>query len=255
MGKPTEKQLGHTAKDDLTSQLIARLKGLISQGILKPGAKLPPERDLCVAFGVSRSSLRHALKALEIMGVLRQRVGDGTYLTESSEGVLRQPLEMLMLIDGISLEDVLETRLIVEPELAARAAERAGAEDLNRMRESLDAMRKGKQEDKLIAADLAFHRAIFLAARNPICNRIFSLLHQSMIASIDLTSKLVDWEHTLQFHRPIYTAIERRRAAEAREKMIEHLSDARSLLAKAKAQARRVDLTAAILPVRGAPRN
>jgi len=242
------------AKGDITSQLIARLKNLISRGVLVPGAKLPPERELCVAFGVSRSSLRHALKALEIMGVLRQRVGDGTYLTGNSEGVLRQPLELLMLIDSISLEDLLETRLIVEPELAARAAERADVEDLARMRESLENMRRWKQDDKLIETDLAFHRAIFLAARNPICNRIFSLLHQAMIASIDLTSKLVDWEHTLRFHRPIYAAIERRRPAEAREKMIEHLSDARSLLAKVKVQAKRLDLTTAILPLEGKKR-
>jgi GntR family transcriptional repressor for pyruvate dehydrogenase complex len=245
---------GHAAKDDITNQLIGRLKDLISNGVLSPGAKLPPERELCVAFGVSRSSLRHALKALEIMGVLRQRVGDGTYLTESSEGVLREPLKLLMLMDSISLEDLLETRLIVEPELAARAAERATLEDLARMRESLENMKRWKQEEKLIEADLAFHGAIFLAARNPICSRIFSLLHQSMTASIDVTSKLVDWDHTLAFHRPIYAAIERRRPAEAREKMIEHLSDARSLLARVSAQSKKLDLAAAILPVPGTAR-
>ena len=215
---------------------------------------MPPERELCVAFGVSRASLRHALKALEIMGVLRQRVGDGTYLMDSAEGILREPLELLLLIDNISLEDVVETRLIVEPELAARAAERADLGDLARMRQSLDDMRKWRRKDKLIAADLAFHRAIFLAARNPICSRIFSLLHQAMHTSIDLTSKLVDWEHTLRFHRPIYAAIERRRPAEAREKMMEHLWDARSLLARVRAQAKPVNLTGEILSLRDAVR-
>jgi len=244
----------HPVKDDLTNQLIGDLKDLISRGVLVPGAKLPPERELCVAFGVSRASLRHALKALEIMGVLRQRVGDGTYLTASSEGVLRQPLELLMLIDRISLEDLLETRLIVEPELAARAAGRATMEDLARMRESIEKIQRRKPEAELIQADLAFHRAIFLAARNPICNRIFSLLHQSMLASIDVTSKLVDWEHTLKFHRPIYEAIERRQPGEARERMIEHLSDARSLLARVKAQSKNVDITTAIVPLHGKAR-
>jgi GntR family transcriptional repressor for pyruvate dehydrogenase complex len=230
-------------KVDLTRRLVTHLKDLMRRGILNPGAKLPPERELCVAFGVSRATLRHALKALEVMGVLRQRVGDGTYLVESAEEIFREPLELLLLIDNVSLEDVLETRLIVEPELAARAAERADAADLARMRESLEGMRKWKRKDKLIAADLAFHRAIFLAARNPICGRLFSLLHEFMHASIDLTSRLVDWEHTLKFHRAIYCAIERRRPAEARERMIEHLRDARSLLARARAQAKPVDLT------------
>src|SRR5512144_952948 len=108
----------------ITTQLIARLKALISEGVLLPGCKLPPERELAPAFGVSRSSLRHALKALEIMGVLTQRVGDGTYLTSSAAGILSEPLEFLVVLDDISLFDLLETRLIVEPELAARAADR-----------------------------------------------------------------------------------------------------------------------------------
>ena len=137
-------------KASIPNQLITRLKELISEGVLVLGAKLPPERELARAFGVSRSSLRHALTALDIMGVLTQRVGDGTYLTANSERVLQQPLELLILIDGISMDDLLETRLIVEPELAARAAERATLEDLNRMRESLERMQREKQDSKLI---------------------------------------------------------------------------------------------------------
>lgn len=243
-------QIGEPAqKDSIPNQLIARLKELISKGLLVPGSKLPPERELAAAFGVSRSSLRHALKALEIMGVLTQRVGDGTYLTANSKGVLRQSLELLMLIDGISLDDVLETRLIVEPELAARAAERATLEDLKRMLESLEVMEREKHQAELIEADLAFHQGIFLAARNPICNRIFSLLHQAMIKSIELTSQLVDRKHTLGFHRAIYVAIERRSPAEARAKMVDHLSDTRLLLAKIKAQPRNPDVTTAIAPL------
>ena len=74
------------------------MKDLISRVVLVPGAKLPPERELAPAFWVSRSSLRHASKAMEIMGVLMQRVGDGTPLTENPEGILREPFELLMLI-------------------------------------------------------------------------------------------------------------------------------------------------------------
>lgn len=239
--------------DKVTDQLIERLKGLISTGALAPGSKLPPERELAIAFGVSRSSLRHALKALEIMGVLTQRVGDGTYLAANSEGILRQPFELLMLIDRISLEDLLDTRIIVEPELAARAAERATLEDLTRMRGSLDAMKREKREKELIESDLSFHKAIFLAARNPLCSRIFSLIHQAMLTSIGVTSKLVDWQHTLEFHRPIYAAIERRRPAEARQKMLDHLMDARSLICSVEA-AGPLDLVASIQPLTGRKR-
>ena len=245
------KPVDTASEESITIQLIERLKEMISRGVLVPGAKLPPERDLAPAFGVSRSSLRHALKAMQVMGVVTQRVGDGTYLAASSEEILREPFELLMLIDGISLDDLLDTRLIVEPELAARAAERATLDDLKAMQRSLDAMQRQKETELLIEADLSFHKAIFLAARNPICNRLFSLIHRAMITSVALTSKLVDWNHTLGFHRPIFEAIEKRRPAQARQKMIDHLTDAKSLLARVEEQSKRLDIATAIQPLAG----
>jgi GntR family transcriptional repressor for pyruvate dehydrogenase complex len=217
------------------------LKALLSAGLLTPGAKLPPERELAPAFGVSRSSLRHALKAMEIMGVLTQRVGDGTYLAPDAGAVLQEPFELLMLIDGITMDDLLETRLIVEPELAARAAERATLEDLRKMSQTLEGPRRGTSDSVHVEADLAFHRAIFEAAQNPICSRLFSLIHRAMASSIGLTSRLVDWNHTLEFHRPIYLAIEKRRPVDARVAMIAHLSDAKALLARVDQPAKRID--------------
>jgi GntR family transcriptional repressor for pyruvate dehydrogenase complex len=241
---------GVEAKSDLTNQLLDRIKALIGEGALAPGAKLPPERQLAESFGVSRSSLRHAIKALEVMGVLRQRVGDGTYLTEDSAHILKEPLQLLFLMDEISFEDLLETRLIVEPELAARAAERATKDDISVMEASLKAMQKrGASHEELIDADLAFHRAIFEAARNPLCKRIFSLVHSSMVASIGLTSQMVDWKHTLSFHRPIFTAIERRRPEEARQRMIDHLNDARRLLAEVRKDTPKRGIASIIQPI------
>jgi GntR family transcriptional repressor for pyruvate dehydrogenase complex len=235
--------------DGVTNQLIGRLKDLIACGALVPGAKLPPERKLAPAFGVSRSSLRHALKSLEVMGVLTQRVGDGTYLTKNSEGILREPFELLMLIDGISLDDLLETRMIVEPELAARAAERATLEELRTMGETLEIPRRGASENDMIDADLAFHQAIFRAARNLICVRLFSLIHRAMVTSVGLTARMVDWDHTLGFHRPIFLAIEKRRPVDARDAMIAHLSDAKSLLGKLEARSKTLDVKSVIDPI------
>lgn len=242
-------------EEGLTNRLIARLKELIARGVLAPGCRLPPERELAPAFGVSRSSLRHALKALETMGVLTQRVGDGTYLTADSAQVLREPLELLILIDGISLPDLLETRLIVEPELAARAAERATVEDLARMRAALEAMERERDPARFNQYDIAFHQAIFLAARNPVCNRIFSLIQQSMLSGIAVTSRRVDAKHTLSYHRPIYAAIADRKPDAARKRMAEHLLDARHLLEDRPSADRRgiVQAIAAIQPQKRKP--
>jgi GntR family transcriptional repressor for pyruvate dehydrogenase complex len=228
---------------------LAKFKELIAQGVLTAGVKLPPERELAQKFGVSRSSLRHALKVLEIMGVLTQRVGDGTYVTTSAARILSEPLEFLVLLDGISLGELAETRLIVEPELAARAAERATTEDLDALRQSLKIMETESDERKRIEADLSFHQAIFRASDNRLCERLFSLIHKSMMTSIALTSQLVDWDHTLSFHRPIYNAIDHRDPKEARRKMIEHLNDSKELLERLKSQPRRTRLPEAITPI------
>ncbi len=243
--------MGSDSSDGVTNQLISGFKDLISRGVLLPGCKLPSERDLAPAFGVSRSSLRSALKALEAMGVIIQRVGDGTYLTSNSERILREPLELLILIDGITIEDLIETRLIVEPELAARAAERANVEDLDLMRESLNVLRREKDQALLVRADLAFHEAIFRAARNPVCNRLFSLIHQSMVTSVGTTSRLVDPNHTLTYHEPIFKAIEKRRPTEARQRMTEHLMDARRLLSTVQNKVMRTNLVDDVQPIAG----
>lgn len=220
-------------KEDLTNRLIGAINRMISQGVLQPGTKLPPERDLAPRFGVSRSSLRHALKALEHMGVLYQRVGDGTYVRESCEEILSRPLELLILLDGITASELLETRLIVEPELAARAAERATSSHLEALHATIEEMRKQKDQHRLTELDIAFHEGIFVASGNRLSQRIFPIIQRAMLRSMAITSTLVDAEHTLGFHRPIYDALYRRKPREAREKMIEHLQDARTLLAKA----------------------
>ncbi len=96
------------SKEDITSTLVGAFKQLISEGSLAPGSRLPPERELAESFGVSRSSLRQALKVLEIMGVISQRVGDGTYLNTAAASILSEPLEFLILLDGISFHESME---------------------------------------------------------------------------------------------------------------------------------------------------
>src|SRR6202522_448051 len=98
-------------------------------------------------FGANRASVRQALKVLEMMGVLSQRVGDGTYLSESAETILNEPIDFLVLLDDLSHHELFETRLIVEPELAARAAERATAEDLLALRAAVTEMQNSSNTE------------------------------------------------------------------------------------------------------------
>lgn len=223
-----------SSKDDVTVKLIAVFKRMISEGVLPLGGRLPPERELAASFGVSRSSLRQALKVLEIMGVISQRVGDGTYLNSGADSILGEPMAFLILLDGISFQELMEARLIVEPELAAQAAARATTQDVAEIQREMKAMESvGSDHDKLVEHDLMFHRAIFRAAGNRVCGLMFSVVHRSMQQLITVTSKLVEPEHTLVLHRRIYNAIRKRDPEEARRRMSEHLLDAKRLIDRA----------------------
>ena len=216
----------------VTARLIGRIKRLIADGSVAPGSKFPPEREMAKEFGANRASVRQALKVLEMMGVLSQRVGDGTYLSDSAETILNEPIDFLVLLDDLSHYELFETRLIVEPELAARAAERATAEDISVLRNSVLALERSKVNRDRLEADMAFHNAIFHASGNRICQLLFKGIHRTVLTSMSQLSERVALEQPLKFHRKIYAAIRARDVEAARAAMRDHILDARSLLTK-----------------------
>ena len=216
----------------VTASLISEIKGMIASGVLGPGSRLPAERDLAKQFHVNRASVRQVLKVLEMMGVLTQRVGDGTYLSTSAEAILNEPLDFLVLLDDLSHHELFETRLIVEPELAARAAERSTAEDLLALRAAVTEMQNSSNTEERLAADMAFHDAIFRASGNRICQLLFKRIHRTVLSSMSHLSNRVSLDQPLSFHKRIYAAIRARDAEAARKAMREHILDARSLLSQ-----------------------
>jgi GntR family transcriptional repressor for pyruvate dehydrogenase complex len=217
----------------MTARLVERFKRLISSGALTPGCRLPPERELAKTFGVNRTSLRQVLKVLEIMGVLSQRVGDGTYLNNSAEALLNEPLDFLILLDDLSHHELFETRMIVEPELAARAAERATSEDLAALRQSIEAMENSRTTATRLDADVEFHAGVCRAAGNRICTLMFAGINRILFDSMSLLAGRVELRRPLSFHKAVYQAIHGRDPAEARRQMAAHLLDARNLLTAA----------------------
>jgi GntR family transcriptional regulator, transcriptional repressor for pyruvate dehydrogenase complex len=214
----------------LTARILEKIKRLIATGAVAPGGKFPPERELAKEFGVNRASLRQALKVLEIMGVLTQRVGDGTYLSASAEMTLKEPLDFLVLLDDLSHHELFETRMIVEPELAARAAQRATAEDLIGLRKAILAMEHCRTNEERLDADVAFHECIFRASGNRICHLVFRVIHRNLLTSMSHLSRRVPLDRPLTFHKRIYEAIQNRDPEEARRQMLDHISDTKASL-------------------------
>jgi len=226
--------LSDSDRGDLTDWLVLRFKQLISEGVLTPGYKLPSERDLAATFGVSRTSLRPVMKVLKMMGVISQRVGDGTYLSNDASSVLSEPMEFLFLLDETSSQELIETRLIVEPTLAAKAAELATAEQLIILRQTIAEIdAAGNDQFRIIEADLLFHRTILQSSGNRLFGRLFQVIHRSLLNMMMTTAQLVDRDHTLAFHQAIFESINQHDPPEAERHMRDHLLDARSLLLQA----------------------
>jgi GntR family transcriptional repressor for pyruvate dehydrogenase complex len=218
-------------KGDITHLLIMRFQQMLSDGVVSPGTKLPSERELAAYFNVARSSLRQALKVLEIMGVITQKVGDGSYLNRDASSVLAVPMEFLFLLDDTTMQELTELRFMIEPALAAKAAERANSADIAVLRQSLTDLENSESDRvKIVASDLLFHRTIFEASGNRLTGRLFHTIHRAMLNMIMVTSQLVDLEHTVAFHKPILAAIEARDGELAARLMTAHLTDASDLL-------------------------
>jgi GntR family transcriptional repressor for pyruvate dehydrogenase complex len=211
--------------NDLTHTLVSGLKEMIVSGELQPGGRLPPERELARQFAVNRASVRQALRALEVMGIVHQRVGDGTYLTNDASTTLSVPLDFLIIVDGISFQELFEARLIVEPELAARAALRRTCEDIAEMENAVAVMKANPDIDaqELADQDLRFHESVWHASGNRVCQRMFSTVHSALSRSLALTSALREEGTPVTAHDQICAAIRDGNGERARTLMHEHL--------------------------------
>ncbi|WP_052810227.1 FadR/GntR family transcriptional regulator [Streptomonospora alba] len=145
----------------VTQRAIDHIKGMIADGLLQPGDRLPTERDLAAELGASRSSMREAIRALTTLGVLEARHGAGVYVTPLRPGDLLETFSVLAEISqGETLIEVLQVRRMLEPAATALAAARADDAQLRRLAGILERIGTGESEGETVAADLSFHQAI-----------------------------------------------------------------------------------------------
>jgi len=209
-----------------TDRAIAQIRGLIAAGSYAPGQRLPPERELGEALGVSRNSLREAVTALQAMGVLDVRRGDGTFVTDLGAGVLVEALGFVLdLYHGERLREIFEVRRILEPAAVARAAESIDDETVAALREMLGRVGPEMTLETLVRHDLAFHHALATASGN-------TLLAELLDALAGPTVRARVWrgmteagavERTLAEHRAIVDAVAARDPELARSLIVAHV--------------------------------
>jgi GntR family transcriptional regulator, transcriptional repressor for pyruvate dehydrogenase complex len=213
-------------------EIVRQVKAMIAEGRLKSGDQLPPERDLAEKFVVSRTSVREALRALESLGLVEIRPGEGTFVREVSVESLIEPLALVMLSQREALGELFEARRLIEPALAALAARRATPEDVQEMERILEAQAKEVSAGRTgLEQDAQFHSAIGAAAHNRAITRIahavMDLLRQSREDSLNMPGR-PDRSHN--DHRRLLAAIRGRDENAARQAMVDHLEAVEALI-------------------------
>ncbi len=218
----------------LTESAFEQLISYVVNGEWNAGDRIPPERELCRQLGIARTSLREALKAMELIGMLTSRVGDGTFVCPRSEFLSRPLLWAFTGTDATELHDVMEARTLMERDLAGLAAERGNDEEIARIGECLARMHEcAASGASLMEADMGFHLAVSAAAHNQVLANAVQLLR-------NLTRKWIYLKHlipdvstsVLAQHQAIFEAIRDRKAEVARATMQKHLEDTVNLVAR-----------------------
>ena len=215
----------------LYEQIVQQIEESIVQGTLKPGDQLPAERELAQRFGVSRTAVREAVKALREKGLVEAYSGRGTFITDGTTQAVRQSLDLMVKIGQVEGSTHLaELRAILEPEIAGLAAARIDDSELATMREAVAIMDRSNQDpDAYIEADLDFHLALAEAANNPLIlsllDSIVGLLREQRLRIFRVPGGP---ERGQVHHKKILEAVERHDAAAARQAMREHLQQVSS---------------------------
>src|SRR5580700_10357632 len=151
----------------LAASAFEQLISYVVNGDWKAGDRIPPERDLCQQLGIARTSLREALKAMELVGMVDSRVGDGTFVCPRSEFLSRPLLWAFTGTDDTEFQEIMEARIIIEESLAGLAAQRASKQETKAIGEAVQMMQDCiVRGEPILEADMAFHLAIAHASQN-----------------------------------------------------------------------------------------
>ncbi|MGE4497355.1 MAG: FadR/GntR family transcriptional regulator [Deferribacterales bacterium] len=207
----------------VSDEIYRQLKELVLGGELKPGEKLPSERELAVQMGVSRPTLREALQKLEAHGFLRQIQGDGTYVQSAASPVLSQAFTEMLNKDD-AMKDLMELRKLLETWAARAAAERATEEEIEQLGEFLGEM-EGSEKD--YESDASFHALISYASHNVLIIHVMNTVYEWITkVTYEVRSHIRTaggTEEVDRLHRKIFESIKNRDPEKAYKYMLEHM--------------------------------
>jgi GntR family transcriptional repressor for pyruvate dehydrogenase complex len=224
-------------KTRVYEDIVAQVKDLIADGKLRPGDQLPSERELSETFQVSRTSVREAIRALESLGFIETKQGEGTYIASSVETLLASIAFSLSQRRDFLLQ-VFEARKILEPAIAALAAERATLEEVAKLETILrEQARQITEGETGMESDTRFHSTLAEAAKNGVLLKlneaIVDSLRETRERSLQMDGRPA---RSLTGHREILAAIRDKDPVGAREAMLDHLEAIEHNLLKLQAE-------------------
>lgn len=233
MGASPKPDFETVRRDKVYEGVAKQIERLILKK-LQPGDKLPSERELAELLRVSRSSIRDAIRSLELMGMVEPRQGAGTIVREISSESLTNPLANVIKRKGELIHELLDFRMMLEPQLAARAATRVSDEEVAEMEDILDRQDKKVHEgESSVAEDSEFHYAIALASGNSVVLKVLDtlmdLLRDSRERSLQVEGRP---QKSISGHRKILAAIKRRDSEAAKVAMRRHIEDVEEIVLK-----------------------
>jgi len=217
-------------KRSLAEQVADSVEETIFAEELKPGTKLPPERNLAKLFGVTPATAGEAVTVLEQRGLITRRVGRGTFVAMIPHTVIADSIHRYWAFKSCTFEDLFELREIFEPKTAHLAALRADDEDLRKIKEQSDQIEKhvnAQDIEKYSLADAEFHKALAVASKNQLLIAVMSGLQQVMMTMIYEKSVDSMSEATIHNHKIVYEALAARDPDRAIQAMEEHMLSSR----------------------------
>jgi GntR family transcriptional repressor for pyruvate dehydrogenase complex len=219
-------------RSKIYEEVAKRIERFIAEE-LRPGEKLPPERRLVEIFRVSRSSVRDAIRSLELMGLVEPRQGVGTVVCEPSAALV-VPISNVLMQRRKSVSELLDVRRILEPALAARAARNASDEDLVEMEDIVKRQeQKARRGEPAIEEDAEFHYSIALAGKNTVVLKVLDvlmdLLRDTRERSLQVDGRL---RKSLAGHKRILAALKKHDAMAAESAMRSHIAEIEKVVMK-----------------------
>ncbi len=216
-----------TAEAVTTEQVVAHVRALIERGQLKPGQRLPAERELAQQMGVSRPSIRAGLQALAAMGVVQSRHGAGTFIIDGPPVLGTAPLSFMAALHGFTPAEMFEARRVLEMGAVALAAERITSTELKGIEQELTAMSAAIADPpRFLIYDIRFHRAIAAASQNPILGSLIEMVSAMFYERRRRNiGAMRDLKQAAEMHRQIYQALRAHDVRAACAAMSQHLAE------------------------------